>query len=114
MLNTELSKILIDVESVIVNSTLSNDELGRQIFAFNFEVNKLLANAKKESLIKHYAQGAVKAAKAMLLPDTEESKSRLEVCHACSEWNGKSCKVCGCYVTLKVRIPEEKCPHGKW
>ena len=64
--------------------------------------------------IMHYAQGAVKAVQAMTLPETEESKARLAVCHGCDKWTGKSCKVCGCYVNLKVKIPEEKCPEGKW
>jgi len=64
--------------------------------------------------IQHYAEGAVKAVKAMTLPETEESKARLAVCHGCDKWTGTSCKVCGCYVNLKVKIPEEKCPEGKW
>jgi len=64
--------------------------------------------------IKHYAEGAVKAVKAMTLPETEESKARLAVCQGCDKWTGTSCKVCGCFVNLKVKIPEEKCPEGKW
>jgi len=63
---------------------------------------------------KWLAQGALKAAKAVTKPETEESKARLEVCKGCDQWTGKSCKVCGCFVNLKVRIPEEKCPIGKW
>lgn len=59
-------------------------------------------------------QGAKKAAKALTMPKTEESEKRLEVCKGCDQWTGKSCKVCGCFVSLKVRIPEEKCPLGKW
>ena len=64
--------------------------------------------------VKHYAEGAIKAVKAMTLPETEESKARLVVCVNCDKWTGTSCKVCGCYVNLKVKIPEEKCPEGKW
>jgi hypothetical protein len=64
--------------------------------------------------VKWAASGAVKAAKALTRPETEESKARLEVCKGCDQWTGKSCKMCGCFVKLKVRIPEEKCPIGKW
>ena len=60
------------------------------------------------------AKGAVKAVKAMTYPETEQSKARLEVCGGCDQWTGKSCKMCGCYTALKVKIPEEKCPLGKW
>lgn len=64
--------------------------------------------------VKHYAEGAIKAVKAMTMPETEESKARLVVCHGCDKWTGTSCKVCGCFVNLKVKMPEEKCPEGKW
>ncbi len=60
------------------------------------------------------AKGAGRAAKALALPETEESQKRLSVCQGCPEWTGKSCKICGCFVKLKVKIPEEKCPLGKW
>jgi len=60
------------------------------------------------------ATGAVKAVKALTLPETDESKARLAICESCDQWTGKSCKICGCFVKLKVKIPEEKCPAGKW
>jgi hypothetical protein len=68
----------------------------------------------EERGIKWAAKGAVKAVKAMTYPETEQSKARLEVCGGCEKWDGKSCKMCGCYTALKVKIPEEKCPLGKW
>lgn len=110
----ELNKILNNVESVIVNSNLSRLELENDINVFLFEVRKLMSKTKKQNIIQHYAEGAVKAVKAMTLPETEESKARLVVCVNCDKWTGTSCKVCGCYVNLKVKIPEEKCPEGKW
>lgn len=64
--------------------------------------------------IAHYAAGAVKAAKAMTLPETDLSKGRLEICGGCDQWTGTTCKKCGCFTKLKVKIPEEKCPLGKW
>jgi hypothetical protein len=64
--------------------------------------------------LKWAATGVKKAAKALTMPKTPESEARLEVCKGCDQWTGKSCKVCGCFVNLKVRIPEEKCPLGKW
>lgn len=93
------------------------------LMAFRFSLqNPEMAKAlnvekEKQSVfgtVQHYAEGAVKAVKAMTLPETEESKARLAVCHGCDKWTGTSCKVCGCFVNLKVKIPEEKCPEGKW
>ena len=69
---------------------------------------------KIEKNIKHYALGAAKAVKAMTLPETEQSNARLDICKTCDQWTGTRCKICGCFTKLKVRIPEEKCPLGKW
>ena len=62
----------------------------------------------------HFVTGAAKAIKAVTLPETPESQARLAVCEECEEWTGRTCKVCGCFTALKVRIPDEKCPKGKW
>lgn len=80
---------------------------------------QFMATARKQSEptprdLNWLAGGAVKAVKAMALPETEESNARLATCQSCEQWTGKSCKLCGCFVKLKVRIPEEKCPAGKW
>lgn len=105
---------------------ISKEEYEKKIEEINkkFKEIKLKANITTNSEFKssekinkgimHYAQGAVKAVQAMTLPETEESKARLAVCHGCDKWTGTSCKVCGCFVKLKVKIPEEKCPEGKW
>lgn len=69
---------------------------------------------KVEKNLKHYALGAAKAVKAMALPETEQSNARLDICKTCDQWTGTRCKICGCFTKLKVRIPEEKCPLGKW
>ena len=70
--------------------------------------------SKERRSVSWAASGAVKAAKALTMPETPESQARLGVCKGCDQWTGKSCKVCGCFVNLKVKIPEEKCPLGKW
>ena len=114
MLNKEFIKILNDLEIVILNSNLPKNDLEQEISVLIFKINLLMKKATKQNVIKHYAEGAVKAVKAMTLPETEESKARLVVCVNCDKWTGTSCKVCGCYVNLKVKIPEEKCPEGKW
>lgn len=51
----------------------------------------------------------------------EEVASILMICRACSYFNGKSCKVCGCRVsasqaglTNKARMATELCPKKKW
>ena len=38
---------------------------------------------------------------------------RLDICYSCN--GGKlTCPSCGCFVELKTRVKEEKCPIGLW
>lgn len=42
------------------------------------------------------------------------AEKRKEICNNC-EYNGKwICKKCGCILPLKISIPSQKCPIGKW
>lgn len=38
------------------------------------------------------------------------------ICKTCEEFNNKIkvCKVCGCFMPVKSKIPGMKCPKGKW
>jgi rubrerythrin len=60
------------------------------------------------------AMAAAKAARAVVTPESDMSRRRLEVCKTCENWTGHTCKVCGCFTALKVRLPDEACPIGKW
>jgi hypothetical protein len=52
---------------------------------------------------------------AMLKPsDSPMALKRLEVCRGCEHWTGSKCRKCGCFTSLKVRLPGEACPIGKW
>ncbi len=81
---------------------------------------KLDPQALKERLLAmraksmQYMKAIPKAAEAAMMPETEVSKARLVVCSMCDQWTGTTCKKCGCFTKLKVKIPEEKCPLGKW
>ena len=39
---------------------------------------------------------------------------RLGACAPCPHHTGLRCKVCGCFTSIKARLPHEKCPLGKW
>lgn len=65
--------------------------------------------------VGNYLSAIPKVAKALVMPaDSEMAKRRLSVCGGCEKWTGKTCTVCGCFTALKVRLPEEACPIGKW
>ena len=48
--------------------------------------------------------------------ETEESKSRMEICNSCDRLMQpvKVCKECYCFMPAKVLIPIVECPLGKW
>ena len=51
-------------------------------------------------------------------PKSEEEivKSRLEICKTCEYFRPKTetCKKCGCFMKLKTKLLNAKCPIGKW
>jgi hypothetical protein len=62
----------------------------------------------------HYIAGAAKAVVASVTADSPMSERRLAICKGCDQWDGSRCKQCGCFTGLKVRLPAEACPIGKW
>lgn len=51
-----------------------------------------------------------------MILDNEKAIERAKVCASCPElfkptW---SCKKCGCFMKVKVRIAVSSCPEGKW
>jgi hypothetical protein len=42
------------------------------------------------------------------------SESRLSVCNDCTKRLGFICGVCGCVLTAKTKVVNEKCPIGEW
>lgn len=63
---------------------------------------------------KHYLSALPKIATAAVTLESDMSRRRLEICKTCENWTGRTCKVCGCYTAMKVRLPAEACPIGKW
>jgi len=47
---------------------------------------------------------------------SETADSRLAICESCPSLikTGKQCKECGCFMVLKTKLQEAKCPLGKW
>ena len=43
-------------------------------------------------------------------------KKRLDICHTCPKYNKfwKTCKVCMCFMPIKTRVKQAKCPDGRW
>ena len=62
----------------------------------------------------HYIAGAAKAVVASVTADSPMSERRLAICKGCDQWDGSRCRQCGCFTGLKVRLPDEACPIGKW
>lgn len=48
--------------------------------------------------------------------DENVAKERLDICLSCPELIKitKQCKQCGCFMSIKARLQEAKCPLGKW
>jgi len=60
-----------------------------------------------KAVTRHVAGGA------QLLPD-DVRQQRLEICYGCPQYQDKSCRICGCQMTLKAGMATEDCPAKKW
>ena len=43
-----------------------------------------------------------------------EYDTRLEICSNCKDRCGKTCCLCGCYLSKKAKWSTESCPKNKW
>lgn len=41
-------------------------------------------------------------------------KQKYLICNSCKNLENKICKLCGCYMPIKVAIPFATCPINKW
>lgn len=44
----------------------------------------------------------------------EDTEVRLAVCRSCPQFQGRTCKLCGCNMHIKASWAEQDCPLGKW
>lgn len=59
------------------------------------------------AVAEHVAAGLPRA-------DDDTARRRLEVCSGCVQYDGSSCRICGCNMAAKVRMLEQRCPLGLW
>lgn len=54
-------------------------------------------------------------ARQVIFLSKEEIEERLNLCKACDNFTEKQfCKICGCYMPIKVTVRRMECPIGKW
>jgi tetratricopeptide (TPR) repeat protein len=41
-------------------------------------------------------------------------RERLRRCGDCEQYTGTRCRVCGCFIQMKARLPHEACSLGRW
>ena len=48
--------------------------------------------------------------------ENRQAIDRMKLCLQCDQFfkPTRQCKKCGCFMPLKVRMSEQKCPIGKW
>ena len=51
-----------------------------------------------------------------IMEEQKESIEKMKICVQCDEFLKltKQCKKCGCFMPIKVLLPKQKCPMGKW
>lgn len=44
----------------------------------------------------------------------ENADFRMKICNTCPHYNAPRCQLCGCFMVAKTKIPQARCPAGKW
>jgi hypothetical protein len=44
----------------------------------------------------------------------EDYDKRVEICNICPWRDNMTCTKCGCFINLKAKIKESKCPDDRW
>jgi rubrerythrin len=52
--------------------------------------------------------------RAAIAKNEKRAADRMNVCRECDKFTGYRCRVCGCVMAAKTRIPSAKCPLGRW
>lgn len=71
--------------------------------------------SKMRDLLLANAERIKKLKEAILIP-AELYETRLNFCSSCEHLYKPtfSCKKCGCFMKAKAKLPDNKCPVGKW
>ena len=54
--------------------------------------------------------------KGTILTSDEKANTRIQICSRCPclAKDSSRCSLCGCFMTVKVRLEASKCPASKW
>jgi hypothetical protein len=44
----------------------------------------------------------------------QNADMRMKICNTCPDYDAPRCKLCGCFMVAKTKIPQARCPAGKW
>ena len=44
----------------------------------------------------------------------ENADFRMKIYNTCPDYAAPRCKLCGCFMVAKTKIPQARCPAGKW
>ena len=54
-------------------------------------------------------------ARQVIFLTKEQIEERMNLCKACDNFTEKQfCKICKCYMPLKIKVRRMECPIGKW
>lgn len=49
-----------------------------------------------------------------ILASNTVAEKRISICKKCPNYNYKICKICKCFMPLKVKLFSAQCPMNKW
>ena len=75
---------------------------------------------RKHSGVKELTQSAIAVAESIIIPrkpvlaSKELIKIRQKECDKCKHLKNRRCKICGCFLDVKIKFLATHCPIKKW
>ena len=93
------------------------------LLAINLDIGQKILNAQTGMKVDRFAEvneeidlrTAPKAIKDNKIYNQEVLDMRWNLCSSCEFLtDGKKCQKCGCFMTVKHKLSQARCPIGKW
>ena len=99
--------------------------MGSDIFVDSYKHMGMVVMTRLEELVKQKQKEIAKAVKKVVhgatgeifvMLDEEESEQRYARCVECEEFRKltKQCKICNCFMPMKVKFKKKICPKDYW
>lgn len=92
----------------------ANSERHAQVFERQSRETQKIIDSPKSMLDMARSISRSMAKWALIYFSTIRPNGRIDICKSCEAYDRGWCRVCGCLLWFKTRLPHEGCPLNRW